>query len=79
VASKRTKVTPLTWPDYWIPGQLLDVKKFEGGIYRFTLLGEKYDADAANGITLASAERAMKFLAWWYAPASVREASGVPA
>lgn len=71
--SRSRKPGKTVWPSHWTPGQLLDVQKFHGPIYRMTLLGEKFNSELANAVTFRSSDDAMGFLAWWYAPPEVRD------
>lgn len=66
------------YPPHWIPGQLLDLKRFANGSYRATLLGEEYKPELANALEFDSAYAAQQFTSWWYLPAVVREAHGCP-
>lgn len=61
-------------PPDWIPGSLLDLKRFNDGSYRATLLGEEYDPELANGIEFDSSYAAQQFVSWWYQAALAREA-----
>ena len=63
----------IPYPPDWIPGSLLDLKRFTDGSYRATLLGEDYKPELANGIEFASSFEAQQFVSWWYSPAILRE------
>jgi hypothetical protein len=54
-------------PSHWLPGQLLDLRRFTDGSFRATLLGESYDPEKANGITFDSSHAAQTFVSAWYA------------
>lgn len=58
------------YPPHWLPGQLLDLKRFTDGTYRATLLGEEYDPELANAINFASSHEAQAFVSTWYQPAA---------
>jgi hypothetical protein len=64
-----------SYPPDWLPGQLLDLKRFNNGTYRATLLGEEYKPELANGIEFDSSHSAQAFVSWWYSPAILREQS----
>lgn len=66
------------YPPGWIPGSLLDLKRYTNGSYRATLLGEQYDPEKANGIDFDSSHDAQAFVSWWYLPAAAREGHGTP-
>jgi hypothetical protein len=66
------------FPPHWLPGQLLDLKRYTNGSYRATLLGEEYDPELANAIDFDSSHAAQEFVSWWYLPAAAREGSGPP-
>jgi hypothetical protein len=55
-------------PPHWIPGQLLDLKRFGDGTYRATLLGEEYDPELGNAIEFHSSYEAQQFVSHWYTP-----------
>lgn len=57
-------------PSDWIPGQLLDLKKFTDGSARATLLGVEYDPEKANAVHFASLHEAQEFVSHWYLPAA---------
>lgn len=61
------------YPAHWIPGQLLDLKRFIDGSFRATLLGEEYDPEKANGILFDLNHEAQAFVSWWYQSAEARE------
>jgi hypothetical protein len=61
----------MNYPEHWIPGALLDLKRFTDGSYRCTLLGETYDGE--NGIEFTSATEAQEFVSTWYALAALRD------
>jgi len=60
-------------PAHWIPGQLLDLKRFADGSYRATLLGEDYKPELGNAMEFASGHEAQAFVSWWYLPALIRD------
>lgn len=64
------------YPKGWIPGQLLDLKRFTDGSFQATLLGEEYDPKRANRMTFDSSHAAQTFVSWWYLPAASRPAYG---
>lgn len=64
------------YPAHWLPGQLLDLKRYTNGSYRATLLGEEYDPELANAIDFDSSRAAQEFVSWWYQPAAGREGHG---
>lgn len=51
-------------PSHWIPGQLLDLKRFTDSSYRATLLGE--DWKPGNAVEFASRDEAQSFVSNWY-------------
>lgn len=59
-----------TVPELWIKGSLLDLRKFEDGSARATLLGEDYDPKAGNYMDFASLTEAQNFVSTWYLPAT---------
>lgn len=71
---KLIEVIPMVrdYPKHWIPGQLLDLKKFTDGSFRATLLGEDYDPKKANGIEFDSSHAAQSFVSDWYSPGKAR-------
>jgi len=56
----------------WMPGELLNVRKFSDGLFRITRLGEEFDNIKQNGLCLAYDE-CQEFISHWYAPISARE------
>jgi hypothetical protein len=63
----------IEYPSHWLPGQLLDLKRFTDGSCRATLLGEEYDPEKGNGIHFQSTFDAQAFVSLWYAPAELRD------
>ena len=63
----RRKQPKPAWPSHWIPGQLLDLKRFTDGTYRATLLGEEWNPEAVNGMEFSSSQDAQQFVSKWYA------------
>ena len=61
------------YPPHWLPGQLLDLKRYGDGSFRATLLGEEYDPELANGLEFDSSFAAQQFTSWWYSSAMQRE------
>ena len=61
------------YPPHWLPGQLLDLKRYGDGTFRATLLGEEYDPELGNGIEFDSTYAAQQFTSWWYSSAMQRE------
>lgn len=55
-----------TYPPHWLPGQLLDLKRFGDGTFRATLLGEEYKPELDNAITFESSYEAQEFVSKWY-------------
>jgi hypothetical protein len=53
-------------PAHWLPGQLLDLKRFTDGSYRATLLGEEFKPECANALTFDSSAEAQAFVSAWY-------------
>ena len=64
------------YPAHWLPGQLLDLKRYTNGSYRATLLGEEADPKKSNWIDFESGHDAQAFTSWWYLPAEARERYG---
>lgn len=64
------------WPSHWLPGQLLDLKRYTDGSCRATLLGEEYDPETDNAMHFDSTFAAQNFVSWWYLPAMAREQHG---
>lgn len=65
------------YPPEWLPGQLLDLKRFTDGSFRATLLGEVYDPkepDRVPSMAFDSTFAAQSFVSWWYSSAKLREA-----
>ena len=54
------------YPEHWIPGQLLDLKRFSDGSFRATLLGEEFKPELANAVEFASGYDAQQFVSHWY-------------
>ena len=54
-------------PSHWIPGQLLDLKRFTDSSYRATLLGEDWKPELGNAVEFASRDEAQNFVSRWYA------------
>jgi hypothetical protein len=54
-------------PAHWIPGQLLDLRRYQGGVYRATLLGEEIDREHPNYLEFDSSFDAQQFISGWYA------------
>lgn len=54
------------WPFHWLPGQLLDLKRYTDGSCRATLLGEEYDPETDNAMHFDSTFAAQNFVSWWY-------------
>lgn len=66
-------------PPHWVPGQLLDLKRFTDGSYRATLLGEQYDPEKDNAIHFDSSHTAQQFVSEWYQRCFIsREPHGTP-
>ena len=66
------------YPRHWIPGQLLDLKRYGDGSYKATLLGDKDDPKrdyVAPSVHFDSSHCAQTFVSWWYSPAILREQS----
>lgn len=68
----------MKYPPHWIPGQLLDLKRYGDGTFRASLLGETAKPELANFIDFDSAHAAQQFTSWWYLPAMQREQYGSP-
>jgi hypothetical protein len=62
----------VSYPAHWIPGTLLDLRKFTDGSYRATILGEEVDFQTHNFIDFASSHDAQQFTSTWYMPAKAR-------
>jgi hypothetical protein len=70
---------PINYPPHWLPGQLLDLKRYIDGSYRATLLGDNDDPKQdyiAPSVHFESSREAQAFTSWWYQPAAAREAHG---
>jgi hypothetical protein len=61
------------YPSHWLPGQLLDLKRYADGSFRATLLGEEFKPELGNAITFESSYEAQEFVSTWYLPAAARE------
>src|SRR5271154_4494746 len=57
-------VPSVTWPESWIKGQLLDVRRFSDGSFRVYELGA-HD-DLAPHMDFDSSFAAQQFISWWY-------------
>src|SRR5690348_2532328 len=59
------------YPAAWLRGQLLNLRRFTDGHFTATLLGD--EAKNPDVVVFPSGWEAQQFIAWWYAPTSVRE------
>jgi hypothetical protein len=58
------------YPDTWIRGQMLDLKRFSDGTYRASLLGDT--AEHPPEVEFDCAQTAQDFVSWWYAKEAAR-------
>jgi hypothetical protein len=54
------------YPSHWLVGQLLDLKRFNNGTFRATLLGEEWKPELRNAIEFTSGYEAQQFISQWY-------------
>jgi hypothetical protein len=53
-------------PPEWNRGALLDLRRYEGGQFIATLMGEEPNDERSNIVTFASAHDAQAFVSDWY-------------
>jgi hypothetical protein len=58
------------YPKHWIPGQLLDLRRYSDGHYAATLLGEDLKPDLSNAMIFDSSHDAQQFTSKWYCSAA---------
>lgn len=61
----------LQWPAAWIPGELLNVRRFSDGNFRITRLDEEFSNEKQNGLVLPR-DACQQFVSNWYASAQLR-------
>lgn len=63
----------IPYPEHWIPGTLLDLRRFNDGSFKATIMGEEPKLDESNVLAFDSGHAAQQFVSIWYAPAAIRD------